>query len=92
MLLKVIIVLLFIGVVVSLSSALVFLMKDVGNPRKRTMYALAVRVSLATALIATILYGFYTGQLSSKAPWDKKLHPGTTTSAPLPGTPDDPIR
>ncbi|HCO59263.1 MAG TPA: DUF2909 domain-containing protein [Porticoccaceae bacterium] len=73
--LKVIIVVLFIGVIISLSSALVFLMKDVGNPRKRTFYALGVRITLATALIAAIVYGIYSGQLSSQAPWDKKLNP-----------------
>ncbi|WP_461521985.1 DUF2909 family protein, partial [Porticoccus sp.] len=42
MLLKAIIVFLFIAVLISLSSALVFLMKDVGNSRKRTLYALGV--------------------------------------------------
>jgi hypothetical protein len=76
--LKVIIVLLFIGVIVSLSSALVFLMKDLGNTRKRTLYALGVRISLAVALLATITWGIYSGQLGSKAPWDKKLHPDRT--------------
>ena len=78
--LKVIIVLLFIGILISLSSALVFLMKDVGNPRKRTLYALGVRISLAAALITAVVYGFYTGQLSSKAPWDRQLHPQTIQS------------
>lgn len=75
MLLKFIIVLLFIGIIVSLSSALVFLMKDVGNTRKRTLYALGVRIFLAVALVATIIWGIYSGQLGSKAPWDKQLHP-----------------
>jgi hypothetical protein len=75
MLLKVIIVLLFVGVLISLSSALVFLMKDVGNPRRRTLYALGIRVVLATALIGTIAWGIYSGQLGSEAPWDKQLHP-----------------
>ena len=75
MLLKIIIVLLFIGVLISLSSALVFLMKDVGNPRRRTLYALGIRVVLATALIGTIAWGIYSGQLGSQAPWDKQLHP-----------------
>ncbi len=74
-LLKFIIVLLFIGIIVSLSSALVFLMKDVGNTRKRTLYALGVRIFLAVALVATIIWGIYSGQLGSKAPWDKQLHP-----------------
>ena len=50
--LKVIIVLLFIGVLISLSSGLVFLMKDINNPRKRLLYALGIRVSLATTLVA----------------------------------------
>lgn len=75
MLLKAIIVILFIGVLVSLSSALVFLMKDVGNAKKRTFYALGIRITLATALIGTIIYGFSSGQLSSQAPWDRQLHP-----------------
>ncbi len=75
MLLKFIIVVLFIGVLVSLSSGLYFLMKDVGNPRKRTLYALGIRAGLATALLASIIYGFYSGKLSSTAPWDRQLHP-----------------
>ncbi|MDP1520802.1 twin transmembrane helix small protein [Porticoccus litoralis] len=75
MLLKAIIVILFIAVLISLSSALVFLMKDVGNPRKRTLYALGLRVILATALVGTIAWGIYSGQLTSKAPWDRQLHP-----------------
>jgi hypothetical protein len=75
MLLKVIIVLLFIAVIISLSSALVFLMKDVGNSRKRILYALGVRIALAVALVGTITWGIYSGQLTSQAPWDKQLHP-----------------
>lgn len=75
MLLKAIIVLLFIAVLISLSSALVYLMKDVGNPRKRTLYALGVRIVLAITLICTIAWGIYSGRLTSKAPWDQQLHP-----------------
>ncbi len=75
MLLKVIIVLLFIAVVASLSSALVFLMQDVGDQRKRTLYALGIRVTLATALIGCIAWGIYSGQITSRAPWDQQLHP-----------------
>ena len=75
MLLKVVVVILFIGIIVSLSSALVFLMKDVGNSKRRTLYALGIRVSLAVLLLLTISWGVYSGQLGSKAPWDKKLHP-----------------
>ena len=75
MLLKAIIVILFLAVLVSLSSGLYFLMKDVGNPRKRTLYALGIRVTLATLLVATITYGFVSGKLHSTAPWDRQLHP-----------------
>lgn len=71
--LKVIIVLLFIGILVSLSSGLVFLLKDIESPTKRTVYALGIRISLATLLMVTIFYGLYTGQLGSNAPWDIKL-------------------
>jgi uncharacterized BrkB/YihY/UPF0761 family membrane protein len=73
MLLKLIIVLLFIGVLISLSSGLVFLFKDIESPTKRTVYALGVRIILATLLLSTIFYGLYTGQLGSSAPWDRKL-------------------
>lgn len=68
--LKVIIVILFIAVLISLSSALVFLLKDMGSRSKRTLYTLGIRVSLAALLLACIFYGLYTGQLNSSAPWD----------------------
>ncbi len=90
MLLKAIIVFLFVGVLISLSSALVFLMKDVGNPRKRILYALGIRITFATLLIATVFYGFYTGQLSSQAPWDRKLHPGAISQQPAHNPPQNP--
>ena len=78
MLLKFIIVLLFFAVLASLSSGLYFLMKDVGNTRKRTLYALGVRITLAALLVGTIVYGFASGKLKSTAPWDKQLHPQNT--------------
>lgn len=73
--LKVLIVTLFIGLLVSLSAGLVFLLKDVGNARRRTLYALGVRVTLATVLILSIAWGFWSGRLNSTAPWDRQLHP-----------------
>ena len=69
MLLKVIIVILFIGVVASLFGGLNFLVKDMGNSKKRLLYALGIRIGLAATLLAVIIYGTYSGQLSSKAPW-----------------------
>ena len=73
MLLKIIIIILFVGVVVSLTSGLVFLLKDIESPTKRTVYALGIRIGLASLLMMTIFYGLYSGQLGSSAPWDIKL-------------------
>ena len=75
MLLKTIIVILFIAVLASLTGGLYFLMKDVGNARRRTLYALGIRVTLAALLVGTIVFGFATGRLHSTAPWDRQLHP-----------------
>lgn len=67
--LKILIVVLFVAVVISLSSGLIFLMKDVGKPSKRALYALGVRITLATLLLIAVWYGFYSGILSNTAPW-----------------------
>ncbi len=64
---KVVIVVLFLGVILSLTGAFGFLMKDVGT-RKRTSYLLGIRVTLAAAMIAVIWYGFASGQLRNQAP------------------------
>lgn len=69
--LKAIIVVLFIFVIISLSGALRFLLTDMGDrDSKYTLYALGIRISLASALLFLMFYGFYTGQLQSQAPWD----------------------
>ncbi|ODS24016.1 hypothetical protein AB835_05685 [Candidatus Endobugula sertula] len=73
MVLKIIVVLLFIALLISLTSGLVFLLKDMNSPSKRTLYTLGIRITLASLLMATIFYGLYTGQLGSGAPWDRKL-------------------
>ena len=72
MLLKAIIVVLLLGVIASLFSGLFFLFKDTDRTdSKRTWYALGVRVVLAPALLITIFYGLYTGELKfgEGAPW-----------------------
>ena len=84
MLLKTIIALLLIGVVISLFGGLNFLVKDLGdNNKKRLLYALGIRVTLAALLLATIIYGAYTGQIKSQAPWDKQLHPENAAPATI---------
>ena len=71
--LKILIVVLFISVVVSLTSGLVFLLKVLETSQsKRTLYALGIRITLAALLLLTIFYGFYTGQLTSTAPWEAR--------------------
>lgn len=75
--LKFIILVLLIGVLVSLFSGLVFLFKDSDRQdSKRTLYALGIRIALATALVATVSYGLYSGELrfGTQAPWHGKTH------------------
>jgi len=67
--LKIIIVILLLAIIASLFSGAVFFFKDQGNERKRTLYALGVRVSLAVLLMICIIYGVASGQLTPSAPW-----------------------
>lgn len=69
---KVVIVLLFIALVASLFSGYVFLLKDKGSTY-RTWGSLTVRLVLAALLMGFVIYGVYTGQLGSNAPWDAQL-------------------
>ncbi len=72
--LKIAILILFVGVVLSLSSGLRFLLKDAGVPdSKRTLYALGIRITLATVMMLLVFYGFYSGILNSQAPWDPRV-------------------
>ena len=81
---KFIIIILLIGLVASLISGLVFLFKDVGTTR-RTLHSLGVRVALAIALMATTVYGFYSGQLKMGAPWDaRKFQAAQPANSTLP--------
>lgn len=71
--LKIIIFVLLLGIIASLFSGLFFLFKDNEvDGSKRTLYALGVRVTLAVALVATIGYGVYSGELVMSAPWHGK--------------------
>jgi len=46
--------------------------KDSGIPdSKRTLYALGIRIALASALVLLIFYGLNTGELVFKAPWHR---------------------
>jgi len=79
--LKAAIIILFLGVVASLSSGLVYLVKDMGVPEsKRALYALGIRITLAATLMLLIAYGLTSGQLGSTAPWDRWDRPAATPS------------
>lgn len=69
---KVVIVILFIAVIASLTSGLVFLLKDMNVAEsKRTLYALGIRITLAATLMGVIAYGIQSGKLANTAPWDR---------------------
>lgn len=68
---KLLIIVLFIAVVLSLSGALMFLLKDMNVPgSKRTLYALGIRITLALCLMSLIGYGIQTGKIRNNTPWD----------------------
>ncbi len=67
--LKVIIVILFIGNIIALSSAFYTLVSDQGRGSKRTANRLLIRVLLAALLLIAIVYGVWTGDLGIAAPW-----------------------
>jgi hypothetical protein len=68
-LLKFLILVLFLSVLASLSSARFFLFKDQENERKRALYALGTRIALAASLLGLVAWGLHTGQLTLAAPW-----------------------
>ncbi|BBB28276.1 DUF2909 family protein [Neptunomonas japonica] len=65
---KFLLLLLFIGAVVSLFGGLFFLIRDRGSSR-RIVYSLYLRVLFCVLLFVLLLYGFFSGQLVSHAPW-----------------------
>jgi VIT1/CCC1 family predicted Fe2+/Mn2+ transporter len=88
--LKIFMLILLISLIASLFGGLNFLVKDLGgSDKKRLLYALGLRVSLAVMLVGTIIYGAYTGQIKSQAPWDKQLHPENAARA-MPAAPAAP--
>lgn len=78
--LKSLIVVLMLLMVISLFNGLYVLFKDNGAPdSRRTFHRLVLRVTLAAALLSTMIYGFYTGKLGSHAPWNRH----TTIQKPI---------
>tara|TARA_X000001036_G_scaffold71371_1_gene62763 strand:- start:734 stop:949 length:216 start_codon:yes stop_codon:yes gene_type:complete len=69
MIFEIAIVILFLANVAVLGRALYTLLLDQGRGSKRTANLLLLRVGLAIALIATIMFGVVTGQLGVSTPW-----------------------
>ena len=63
---RIIIVIAFIGIIVSLGSALVFLVRDHGNSN-RTVNALTIRVGLSVALFLFILFSYWMGWIEPRS-------------------------
>ncbi|SAI18976.1 Protein of uncharacterised function (DUF2909) [Bordetella ansorpii] len=61
---RIIVVVAFIGILVSLGSALVYLMKDKGGTN-RTVNALTVRIGLSVALFLFVLFAHHMGWIES---------------------------
>ena len=89
--LKTLMLILLIALIASLFVGLNFLVKDLGGSnKKRLLYALGLRVTLAVMLVCTIIYGAYTGQIKSQAPCDKQLHPENVAPSVAPAAPAAP--
>ena len=81
--LKAAIVLLMLALIASLGSGFYYLMVDQGNREKRrTFHSLGVRLSIAAALMALIIYSVATGRLGHKTPWDAEPAPPASQDAP----------
>lgn len=61
---RVLVLIVFLGIIVSLGSALVYLMRDGGNS-SRMAYALTWRVGLSVALFLFVLLAHYLGWIES---------------------------
>ena len=81
--LKVVIVVLFIALVISLFTGFAFLIKDQGSGM-RMWKSLSVRVTLVVLLMGFVFYGIFTGKLGSNAPWDARLEHKVKQQTPEP--------
>ncbi|MGE4369700.1 MAG: twin transmembrane helix small protein [Burkholderiaceae bacterium] len=61
---RIIVIIAFLGIVASLASAYLFLMRDKGGTN-RTVNALTVRIGLSIALFLFVLFAHYMGWIQS---------------------------
>ncbi len=80
--LKTLIIVLMLALVASMGSGFYYLMLDQGDKTKRrTFHSLGVRLGLASALLAVIIYGVATDQLGHRNPWDAGPRPSASQNA-----------
>lgn len=60
MTIKIIIIIMFLIILLSLGAALYYLMQDKGTT-KRTVNALTVRIAVSVSIILLLIIGYYTG-------------------------------
>lgn len=63
---RIVVILFLIAILVSLASALVFLLRDHGQGSRRMVKALALRVGLSIVLFILLAVGFYSGLITDK--------------------------
>ena len=73
--LKVIILILFIAMVISLFGGFHAFIKDRGSKDSKQNTLLGIRAAIALSLMAVLVYGIFSGKLGSKAPWDQRKSP-----------------
>lgn len=66
--LKLLIVIVFLAILISLFTGLFFLFKDKENS-KNLFISLSFRVSLTLLLLSLITFGLFNGTLGNQAPW-----------------------
>lgn len=66
--LKVLILILLAGVVLSLIGGAAFFFRDQGGT-KRTLYMLGIRVTFAVLLLIAVTWGVLSGELTMNTPW-----------------------
>jgi len=63
---RIVVILLLVMIVVSLGSALTFLLRDRGKGSDRTVKALTLRVGLSIGLFLLLMIGYATGLIHSR--------------------------
>lgn len=64
---RILVVLVLIGILASLGSALLYLTREGGSDSRRTLRALTVRIGLSVALFLFLMFAFWMGWITPNA-------------------------